>query len=194
MLLRTLLTAALVAVALVAAVVVDCTTSYVGLADDALSGVCTTVEFLDSQTGLWTGVGLGMFAVVGLVATWVPALKERTRLRKHEPAKALVENLGRLADVGSQLSEVAEDTAPGDIHLVARLSRRVEAVEIAITSEAVPSREATQRWMSLLREANDLHNDGRLETDDFKKINTRLLDLFTHPTRDEGEYSETVSP
>jgi hypothetical protein len=35
--------------------------------------------------------------------------------------------------------------------------------------------------MALLREANDKHNEGELATEDFKVINTRLLDLFTEP-------------
>jgi hypothetical protein len=48
-------------------------------------------------------------------------------------------------------------------------------------SDAIPTREATQQWMRLLRQANDLHNDGTLDSQDFKKINTRLLDLFSAP-------------
>jgi hypothetical protein len=47
--------------------------------------------------------------------------------------------------------------------------------------------------MRLLREANDLHNDGTLETDDFKKINTRLLDLFFLPRDDNGDYKGAAS-
>lgn len=190
MLLRAMLTTALVAVALTAALVVDCTTSYVGLIDDELPTICSTVSLLGTNNGLWTGVGLGAFAVLGLFATWVPYVRERARLRRHEPSKALVENLGRLAEVGSQLSEAQEGPDLAAMHLVARLVRRVEAVETAITSETIPPREATQLWMSLLREANDLHNDGLLDTDDFRKINTRLLDLFTVPEDDTGQVSE----
>jgi hypothetical protein len=190
MLLRTLLTAALVAVALTAAVVVDCTTSYVELLGDELSDVCSTVSFLGAESGWGTGVGLAAFAMLGLFATWSPFVKERVRRWRHEPAKALVQNLGRLDDVGSQLSEVEDAPNLVDIHLVARLMRRVEAVEVAITSAKIPSRETTQQWMGLLREANDLHNDGLLDTDDFKKVNTRLLDLFTVPQGDTDELSE----
>jgi hypothetical protein len=35
--------------------------------------------------------------------------------------------------------------------------------------------------MDLLREANALHNSGDISTEDFKEINTRLVNLSTEP-------------
>ncbi len=35
-------------------------------------------------------------------------------------------------------------------------------------------------WIMLLKRVNSLHNDAKLDSDDFKKLNTRLLDLVGH--------------
>jgi hypothetical protein len=193
MLLRAVLTTAFVAVGLTAVVVVECTTSIIELLDDELSSVCTAVGFLGSDTGLWAAIGLAGFAVLGVAATWGPVIKARIRQRRHEPARALVDNLGRLAEVGTQLSEI-DDVPTLDEIQVARLVRRVEAVEVAILSDVVPSREATEQWMRLLQEANRLHNTGILATEQFKEINTRLLDLFTAPQDGAGGVSGASSP
>jgi uncharacterized coiled-coil protein SlyX len=113
--------------------------------------------------GLGTGVGLGLLATLALIGTWVPAARPETMRRRLEPPVAsLKHNLDRLA-----------------VHM-ARLTRRMEAIEHAVASSS-PSRETTHRWMRLLREANDLHNAGSLETRHFSEINTRGLNLFSIP-------------
>lgn len=185
MLLRALLTAACAAVAIAAVLIVDCSHAIFDLLGDDLAGLCARVSFLGSDNLVWVGVALGALAVLGLSVTWLPVLKALIRRRRFEPAKALAHNLPRLADVGTQLEEVENVPTLAEIKTI-RMMRKVEAVEVSVMSEAIPTREAIQQWMRLLREANDLHNDGTLETDDFKKINTRLLDLFFVPKDDSG--------
>lgn len=180
MLLRALLTTAFVAVGTAAALIVDCTTTIIDLFNDELSNVCDSVDLLGASGGLRVGVGLGVFVLLGLLATWGPYVKDKLRLRRHEPVRALADNLPRLAEVGTNLDEIEDVPTLAEL-ATARLMNKVEAVESSIISEAIPTREATQQWMRLLRQANDLHNDGTLDTEVFKKINTRLLDLFSAP-------------
>ena len=47
--------------------------------------------------------------------------------------------------------------------------------------------------MALLVEANSLHNEGVLGTDEFKVINTRLLGLFSMPPQDGSTLTEVAS-
>ncbi|HEX6301160.1 MAG TPA: hypothetical protein VF148_11900 [Acidimicrobiia bacterium] len=190
MLLRVLLTAVCAAVATAAVLIVDCTYAIIDLFTDDPAGLCAGLSSFGSDSQVWIGVALGALAVFGLTVIWLPVVKAGVRQRRFEPAKALAHNLPRLADVGTQLEEVENVPTLAEIQTI-RLLRKVEAVEVSVMSEAIPTREATQQWMRLLREANDLHNDGTLETDDFKKINTRLLDLFFVPKDDSGHKGAT---
>lgn len=192
MLVRALLTAAFLTVGLAAVVIVDCTNAIIDLFSDDLVTVCATVDFLGRDSGLSVGLGLGSFAVLGLFATWVPFLRAWLRNRRFEPTKALADNLPRLADVGTQLSEVEDVPTLAEIQYT-RLMRRVEGVEASVMSETSSTREVTQQWMRLLRQANDLHNEGTLETRRFKEINTRLLDLFFVPDEDTDDLSDASS-
>jgi len=180
MLLRGLLTMACLVVVLAGVMIVDCTDAITDLFDADLIGVCDQVVFLGRDGSLWAGFGLSSFAALGIFAIWLPVVRARVRLRKFEPVKALSENLPRLAEVGTHLTEIEDVPTLAEI-ATARLIHKVEAVEASIMSDAIPTREATQQWMRLLRQANDLHNDGTLDSQDFKKINTRLLDLFSAP-------------
>jgi hypothetical protein len=91
--------------------------------------------------------------------------------------------LARLTDDESEQPGVGQ-VATSENHL-ARLTRRLETVEVALGG-SVGSREATEQWMGLLRDANDLHNHGNLLTEDFKVINTRLLQVFSPTVGPEG--------
>lgn len=192
MLMRALLTTAFAGVGFAAALIVDCTSSIIDLFKDDLSSLCTTVGFLGHVIGSWTGFALGAFAALGLLATWVPYVRARLRERRFEPTKAFADNLPRLADVGTQLTEVENVPTLAEIQFT-RLMRKVEAVEVSVLSDTVSTREVTRQWMGLLREANELHNKGKLETNDFKKVNTRLLDLFFVPKEETGGYSGAAS-
>lgn len=192
MLLRALLTSACAAVAMAAVAIVDCTYAIIDLFTDDLTAICASVRFLGDESQVWVGLALGAFAMLGLVVAWAPAVRAWVRKRRFRPAKALADNLPRLADVGTQLAEVENIPTLAEIQTT-RLMRKVEAVEVSVMSDTVPTREATQQWMRLLREANDRHNDGTLGSDDFKKINTRLLDLFSVPKDDRGDYKGAAS-
>jgi hypothetical protein len=73
-----------------------------------------------------------------------------------------------------------DDAIPSHMHL-AKLKRRLEAVEDALAADSPSARETTQEWMRLLYHANELHNIGALHTTHFKEINTRLVGLFAVP-------------
>jgi len=189
MFVRLLLTAASLTVASLAVLVVDCTSRGVRVVSGDPIGVCTTLDSLGVRDGLWIGVGLILGAILALVAVW--AVRPGAKRRSLESANSLKHNLGRLADVGSELGQVDEGT-PSHVHLT-RLVRRLEAVELSLSSEVTAAREATQQWMSLLREANHLHNEGELATDHFKEINTRLLSLFSMPDNATDRLAPTAS-
>jgi hypothetical protein len=113
----------------------------------------------------WIGLGLVTAAVLALAATWVPSLRPGHAGRMRAiPEHSLNRNLG-------------PPRAP--VSPVADLASRVEAVEMAMVGQATPTRDVTERWMGLLRELNDLHSMGRLDTGEFTRLNTRLLDLFS---------------
>jgi hypothetical protein len=121
----------------------------------------------------WIGLGLVTAAVLALAATWVPSLRPGHAGRMRAiPEHSLNRNLGRLAGV-----RPPPPRAP--VSPMADLASRVEAVEMAMVGQATPTRDVTERWMGLLRELNDLHSMGRLDTGEFTRLNTRLLDLFS---------------
>lgn len=188
--LRALLTVASLTVATVAVLIVECWSTVINFSTSDPLGICSTMVSLGIDNGLGTGVGLGLLAVLALVVTWVPAARPEALHRKLEPVVSLRDNLDRLADFGIQTRE-ADDTIPSGVHM-ARLTRRLEAIELAIANSSTPSRETTQQWMRLLVEANDLHNTGQLDTQHFSEINTRGLDLFTAPDESD-EMSNTSS-
>lgn len=182
MFLRALLTIASLTVATVAVLIVECWSTVIEFATSDPLRVCSTMGSLGFDYGIGIGIGLALLAALCLVGTWVPAAQPPNLRRKPEPVESLRHNLDRLADVGIKTTEI-EDMIPSEVHM-ARLSRRLETIESVIASSR-PSRETTYEWMRLLREANDLHNAGSLSTSHFSEINTRGLDLFSVPDRDE---------
>lgn len=177
MLIRLLLSVASSMVALAGGAVLDCSIPGVAIVGGDLNRLCVVVEPLGADGGLWVGTGLVVFAVLALLSIWVPATRRR-RLRQLDPVATLQDNLGRLVESESD-PHPARNRA--DVLHAVRLTRRLEAIETSLAPDIVPTREVTGQWMHLLREANDLHNEGELSTDDFKQINTRLLDLFSPP-------------
>lgn len=191
MLWRVLLTAVSLLVVSLAALMLDCASAVLDLFSNDPLGVCATMASLGLTNGVWTGSGFLLFGLLAIFAVWAvrPVADKRAQI---EVANSLLLNLERLNDVGTQISEI-EDEISNDEIKVARLTRRLEAVELAVDSSATPSREVTQQWMALLVEANDLHNKGILPTVEFKVINTRLLGLFGSPRANTSKLSEAGS-
>lgn len=168
---RILLTFASLVVALVGVLLADCQLDFSG---GLFGDICKTVASYGLNDTVVLGGGLLVFAGLSAVAVWVPTVRPGAKRRRRKVS--LRDNLDRLGDVGGE--PVA--TPPDSVR--ASLVGRLEALEASLGSDvSVHSREATELCMSLLRQANDLHNRGELETDDFKEINTRLLDLLTLP-------------
>lgn len=179
MYLRVLLTAASLTVASVAAVILECWSTLLESPISDPVGLCSTMVWMGVDYGIGVGAGLALLAVLALIATWVPAARPESMVRDLLPMISLKDNLDRLADVGIKTADPGENT-PSHMHL-ARLIRRLEAVEDALASNPSPARETTREWMRLLHRANDLHNSGGLQTAHFKEINTRLIELFAVP-------------
>lgn len=179
MYLRALLTVASLTVATVAVLIVECWSTVINLSTSDPLGICSTMVSLGIDYGTETGIGLALLAVLALIVTWVPAAQPESVRRKLVPVVSLRNNLDRLVDFGIQTREV-DDTIPSGVHM-ARLTRKLEAIELAVTNSSMPSRETTRQWIRLLVEANDLHNTGQLDTQHFSEINTRGLDLFRIP-------------
>lgn len=179
MLPRVLYTAASATVAIAAAVLIDCSTATVELFSGDPLGICGAAASMGLTTGAWVGLGLLVVAVLALAWTWIPQLRPGEKRRRRSPTRSLERNLGRIPE-GSDDGPVQVDLTPGE-ELLTSLRRRVEAVEAALGAD-VASREATERWMGLLREANELHNSGELSTEGFQEINTRLLDPLIQPS------------
>lgn len=148
----------------------DCAWAFLGTDP---TDVCSTVQSLGISRMEFTGIGLALFAVLAFVAVWVPATRPGAKRRKRDPEHSLRRNIDRIGEV------VAERPAPDATEKVVARLEALEASMAEGNSEA--SREATHQWMLLLREANELHNDGEIATEDFRRINTRLLDLFIEP-------------
>lgn len=190
MYLRALLTVASLTVATVAVLILECWSTVIDFSTSDPLGICSTMVSLGIDYGLGTGIGLALLAVLAIVGTWVPAARPAALNRRLEPVVSLRNNLDRLVDFGIQTREV-DDIIPSGVHM-ARLSRRLEAIELAVANSSMPSRETTRQWMGLLVEANDLHNNGQLDTQHFSEINTRGLDLFRIPDESD-DMSQTSS-
>ena len=190
---RVLLATASLLVAAIAVLVLDCSSGVLDLPGDDTLRLCSTMASLGLDFGMWTGLGLIVFVGLANIAIWVPTARPGTKRRAQvEVTASLLHNLERIHDVGTQIVEVDEEISTAEIK-VARLTRRLEAVEVAVDAAATPSREVTQQWMALLVEANQLHNEGVLATDGFKVINTRLLDLFSTPRVSNSTHTEPQS-
>jgi hypothetical protein len=141
-------------------------------------GVCGALRELDIAAPESSGAVVAGVAALGLVASWLPHLRRLRRRRRHQPERALVENIGRLPDpYGGYLSINAESQ-----DMIDDLRRAVEVVETAFATDSADTRSMTSEWMRLLLRANDLHNDGTLPTEEFKQLNTRLLEVVAAPS------------
>lgn len=176
MLPRVLLTAASLTVAAAAALLIDCASAAVTILGGDPLDICATASSLGLTGDIWVGVGLGIFAALSLVLTWIPSLRPGERRRRLSPTRTLNRNLARIPEVGDGAPPPEEPT-PHEARL-ASFHRRFEAVEASLESETA-SLETIEKWVGLLCEANEMHNGGDLATADFKTINTRLLDLYT---------------
>jgi membrane protein implicated in regulation of membrane protease activity len=184
MLPRALLTAVALIVAASATALIDCAEAAVEILGGDPLGVCGTAASLGLTGDIWVGVGLAVIAALTLAWTWIPWLRPEERRRRLTAERSLERNIGRIPDLGYE-TQVDGETLSGehsgsDTSMRSALHRRIEVVETTLNSDVAP-REATENWMRLLREVNDLHNSGELSTEDFKEINTRLLDLFAKP-------------
>lgn len=172
---RLISSAASLAVALAGATAIDCVDEFSGLISGEPVGICAAVDAIGADPGLLVGIGLVALGLMALVAIWV---RPHVREQRLQPESSLKHNLSRLPD--SSPEEEEEPLAILETN-ARHLTRRLEILEAALEADTIPTREVTQQWMTLLRDANYLHNSDEVSTEDFKRINTRLLELFTAP-------------
>lgn len=141
--------------------------------------MCPNVAGMGISEPLWLAWGFLGVSLVGLVAVWIPFLRDRRRQQSAQPERALLANIGRLPDPYGNYQLDLDSTDS-----VVELRRAIEVVEIAFATDSTATRAMTAEWMRLLLEANRMHNDGTLPTQDFKTLNTRLLEAVTAPAAD----------
>lgn len=172
--LRAALSVVWFAMLLFALALLDCSSPLIG---DPF-GVCPDLGRLDIPDPLVVASVVSGISLVGLVAVWLPYLSEQSRQRRLRPERKLLENIGRLPEPYSNYA-TADGIGPDSI---SELRKAVEVVETAFATDSSATRSMTSEWMRLLLEANRLHNDGSLPTEDFKELNTRLLEAVTAPS------------
>ncbi len=75
----------------------------------------------------------------------------------------------------------------GLVTSISGLRARVDMIEESLVSESLSPKEAMREWIGLLKDCNDAYNNEQLPSSIFKDLNTRLLDLFTLPSRSDTE-------
>lgn len=178
---RLISTLAALVVAAAGFLLVDCSPEVFGSISGDPIDVCPAVQTYGVDEAKWVGLGFTFIGLLAIAATWIPELRPgHQRRMRAVPEHTLNRNLNRINDIGTEIEDPDEA-------VVADITRRVEAVEASMLGMGTPTREVTERWMRLLREANDLHNAGLIPTADFADLNTRLLDLFTAPANVGGQ-------
>jgi len=156
----------------------DCATSVINIVTGDPLALCATVASFGIADLQVVAAGVAAIAIVIVALTWIPVFRARRRQVKAAPERALIDNIGRLGEPYRDWKEHGHGE-PGYLDLM----HRVEVIESAFASGSPASRDLTTEWISLLQESNRRHNSGELATDDFKVLNTRLLDVVSKTSR-----------
>jgi hypothetical protein len=128
-----------------------------------------------------------------ITTVWIPVIVRRRRTRIMT-GSSFAENLHRVAESGAEEPNPLEGpnrdepTAAAPVidepeSEVSGVEEKVRVMERDLLSGALALSDMTNRWIGLLREANDLHNSGALDTESFKELNTRLLEVPSQASR-----------
>jgi hypothetical protein len=183
-----------------------CTSTSMRLLLEGSADVCERVNaFTIASPTVWV-ISLWSTAAIILALTWAPVVSRKRKQAEWD--QALVANLNRIpqpvprserepdhiisleaSERGARPEALARQTSVGlaERHeepssvanqLAHNLARRISMLEARLASQESPTRQETRAWIGLLRQSNELHNNGTLSTDEFKTLNTRLLGLF----------------
>ena len=170
----------------------DCSIASLSLfAGDPLQ-VCETVDQLGLGGNTALTAGFAAFGLIAVVGSWLEAYR-RVRKAKVEPVNSLARNLDRIDSVlphGDETEAASDETlepqVSSTLDSVGSAWAELESLESLYESEDQGSGDLSARWLALIRDANDLHNRGEIDTDDFKILNTRILALLSEPRTSES--------
>lgn len=169
-----LLTVVSLAAVVAAGALVDCATPQVSVIDEQAAVLCNGLSDMGLVEDPLVVAGIALAGLLVVTIAWSSAFRRWKRRRRVESAGSLVNNIHRLAEPPSD-SRAMEDDSTG-IH---EIWNRLDELEKMMRSTSSSGRDIAPTWLRLLRSANDMHNRGQLSTDDFKIMNTRLLDLVS---------------
>ena len=153
--------------------------------------VCETVDQLGLGGNTALTAGFAAFGLLAVIGSWIESYR-RIRKAKVEPVNSLARNLDRIDSVlphdgeGDADSDADVGFPAGSLQDGASLAwAELETLEALFASDGQETGDLSARWLALIRSANDLHNRGEIETDDFKVMNTRTLALLPAPETSE---------
>ncbi len=177
MVLALVLTAASLTIGAAGVFLTDCASPALGYLGNDPIQLCAAVSDIGMEPQPWMGISLVAIAVLGLVAAWAPIKGRRARNADLRSISALQKNLNRVKVLPEQEVEEAKPEVGPEPDSLAALQGLVSDLKTGFESEDWSRDDLIETWVATIRICNELHNAGEIETTDFKKINTRLLDL-----------------
>lgn len=175
-----LVSAASLVIAATGVFLVDCSSPLLDVIGGDPLQLCAGIGSLGMPPAPWMGVALMVVGVLGITGAWAPTKKRRANRADVASISALQRNLDRV-------STIEPTTQPLDLDAIANeqndedaltaLAGLIEVLREGFENAETVDGDLLETWIATLRICNDLHNSGRLETDDFKRLNSGLLDL-----------------
>ena len=179
-----LLTLVSLGVLAAAGILIDCAAPYLGVFGDRTSQFCDQLSTLGLVSDPLIAIGISLTSAIAVGVIWRSALRRWRRRRRVESTGALVNNIHRLVEMPRERGALGEwqvDSYEGQ-----KIWKRIDEVARAMRSPESVSTEIASTWLGLLRHANGLHHNGQLPTEEFRVINTRLLDLVSEDSERTG--------
>lgn len=177
MVLALVLTGASLTIGATGVFLTDCSAPALGFLGNDPMQLCAAVSEIGMEPQPWMGISLIVIAFLGLIAAWAPIKGRRARSADLRSLSALQKNLNRVKVLPEQEVDGPTTEAADEADSLAALQGLVGDLKMGFESEDWSRDDLIETWVATIRICNELHNAGEIETADFKKINTRLLDL-----------------
>lgn len=199
MVLALLLTAASIVIGAVGVLLADCASAALNVFGTDPVQLCAGVARLGVEPAPWMGWGLVAISILGLITAWVPTKSRRARRADMRSISALQDNLSRVRQISPKTRpspeaapardggrstepasveeiEMAPKPDPGPLDALHKL---VDDLREGFENVNSPRQDLMETWIATMRICNELHNAGELDTADFKKLNSGLLELVS---------------